>query len=208
MGAELFRRGELVRHIWATVRRVAIGFSLAVLIGIFLGGLMGLNSAVKERLKLIIVLLRPIPPFAWIPLGLIWFGIGEAEMIMIIVISSVFFVAIHTLYGIERIDFRLKQAAKSLGSNRWDLLKRVILPSLLPELFHGMRLALGFCWVAVVGAEIVGSVSGLGYLILDSRNRGLPQMAILGMMLIGFIGLSMDRILVRVKKTFLPWDSK
>ncbi|MFH1655188.1 MAG: ABC transporter permease subunit, partial [Candidatus Omnitrophota bacterium] len=98
--------------------------------------------------------------------------------------------------------------AKSLGSNRWDLLKRVILPSLLPELFHGMRLALSFCWVAVVGAEIVGSVSGLGYLILDSRNRGLPQMAILGMTLIGFIGLSMDRILVRVKKTFLPWDSK
>ncbi|MFH1397114.1 MAG: ABC transporter permease [Candidatus Omnitrophota bacterium] len=208
MGAELFRRGELVRHIWATVRRVAIGFSLAVLIGIFLGGLMGLNSAMKERLKLIIVLLRPIPPFAWIPLGLIWFGIGEAEMIMIIIISSVFFVAIHTLYGIERIDFRLKQAAKSLGSNRWDLLKRVVLPSLLPELFYGMRLALGFCWVAVVGAEIVGSVSGLGYLILDSRNRGLPQMAILGMMLIGFIGLSMDCILVKVKKTFLPWDNK
>ena len=208
MGADLLQRGELIGHIGDSIKRVLIGFLLAVSIGVFLGSLMGFKTAIRERLKMIIVLLRPVPPFAWIPLGLIWFGIGEAEIIMVIVISGVFHVALHTLYGIERIDFRLKQAAVSLGANRWNLLRRVILPGILPELFSGVRLALGFCWVVVVGAEMVGSVSGLGYLILDSRNRGLPQMAVLGMVLIGLIGLSMDYGLMKIKKILLPWDVK
>ena len=208
MGVDLLQKGELLGHVWHSFQRVLIGFLLAVSIGVFLGSLMGLNTVIRERLKTLIVLLRPIPPFAWIPLGLIWFGIGQAEIIMVIVISGVFPVALHTLYGIERIDFRLKQAAVSLGANRWNLLRKVILPGVLPELFSGVRLALGFCWVVVVGAEMVGSVSGLGYLILDSRNRGLPQMAVLGMVLIGLIGLSMDYGLMKIKKILLPWDVK
>lgn len=208
MGLGLIRKGELIRHVWVSVCRVLAGFSLAVLIGSLLGCIMGLSVAVRERLKTVIILLRPIPPFAWIPLGLLWFGIGEPEMIMVIFISGVFPIALHTLYGIERIDPKLKQVALNLGANRWNLLKRIILPGLLPEFFSGLRLALGFSWVVVVGAEMIGSVSGLGYLILDSRNRGLPQMAVLGMVLIGFIGLGMDSLLVKIKKEFLPWDVK
>ena len=169
---------------------------------------MGLSTAVRDRIKTVIIFLRPIPPFAWIPLGLLWFGIGEAEMVMVIFISGVFPIALHTLYGIQRIDSKLKQVAVNLGANRWNLLRRVILPGLLPEFFSGLRLALGFSWAVVVGAEMVGSVSGLGYLILDSRNRGLPQMAVLGMVLIGLIGLSMDSLLVKTKKIFLSWDVK
>lgn len=206
MGAELLKKGQLLGHIWDSTRRVLIGFSLAVLLGVFLGSLMGSNMALKRRLKNIIIILRSIPPFAWIPLGLIWLGVGEAEVIMIIVLSGVFPVAIHTLYGIDRIDIRFKEAALSLGVKRWQLFFRVVLPGLMPELFLGMRQALGFCWVVVVGAEMVGSVSGLGYLILDSRNRGLPQMAILGMILVGVIGFNMDRALIKIKKLFLPWD--
>jgi len=208
MGVELFNRGQLLSHIWDSLRRVLVGFSLAVLVGVFLGSLMGLSQAIKGRLKAIIVILRPIPPFAWIPLGLIWLGIGDAEAIMVIFLSAVFPVALHTLYGIEKMDSRLKEAALSLGVSRWGLFKRIILPGILPELFSGMRQALGFCWIVVVGAEMVGSVSGLGYLILDSRNLGLPQMAILGMVLVGLIGFSMDRLLITMKKLILPWDIK
>jgi len=206
MGIELLKKGQLLGHIWDSVRRVLIGFSLAVFIGVTLGSLMGLSKALKRRLKNIIIILRPIPPFAWVPLGLIWLGLGEAEVIMVIFLSGVFPIAVHTLYGIERIDIRFKEAALSLGVKHWQLFKRVVLPGFMPELFCGMRQALGFCWVVVVGAEMIGSVSGLGYLILDSRNRGLPQLAILGMVLVGVIGLSMDRVLMKIKKLLLPWD--
>ena len=207
MGVELLKNGQLLGHIWDSTRRVLVGFSLAVLIGVFLGSLMGLNTQIKRRFKSIIFILRPIPPFAWVPLGLIWLGIGDAETIMIIVLSGVFPVAMHTLYGIEKIDTRFKEMALSLGVKRWQLFKKVVLPGLMPELFLGMRQALGFCWIVVVGAEMVGSVSGLGYLILDSRNRGLPQMAILGMVLIGIIGFSMDGALIQLKNFLLPWDT-
>ena len=125
---------------------------------------------------------------------------------MVITISGVFPMALHTLYGIEKIDLKLRQAAVSLGARRWVLLRKVIIPGMLPELFSGSRLALGFCWVVLVGAEMVGSVSGLGYLILDSRNRGLPQMAVLGMVLIGLAGFGMDHILMMVKRRLVPWS--
>lgn len=198
----------MLGHIYASLFRVIKGFSLAVLIGSALGALMGMNKPVRDRLKILILMLRPIPPFAWIPLGLLWFGIGEAEMVMIIFIAGVFPVALHTLHGIKNIDPRLKQTAMTLGSARADLFRRVIIPALLPEWFSGLRLALGFSWAVVVGAEIVGSVSGLGYLILDSRNRGLPQMAVLGMLLIGLAGLFMDYTLVSIEKKVLPWYTK
>ncbi|MFH1415435.1 MAG: ABC transporter permease [Elusimicrobiota bacterium] len=208
MGADLLKRGELLVHIRDSLQRILLGFSIAALLGIGLGCLMGISKPLRDRIKIIIVLLRPVPPFAWIPLGLIWFGIGNAEMIMVIVISGIFPIALHTLYGIDGIDYRLKQAALSLGASRLDLLKKVIFPAVLPEIFSGLRLSLGFCWVVVVGAEMVGSVSGLGYLILDSRNRGLPQMAVLGMVVIGILGLIMDSILIKTKKWLLPWDVK
>ncbi len=205
MGIDLLKKGELVGHVWDSIRRVLVGFSLAVVIGSLMGFIMGLSAPARERFKTAVILLRPIPPFAWIPLALLWFGIGEAEMIMVIFISGVFPIVLHTLYGIEKIDPRLKQAAINLGADRWNVVRRVILPGFLPEFFSGLRIALGFSWAVVVGAEIVGSVSGLGYLILDSRNRGLPQMAVLGMVLIGLIGLGMDSLL---EKGFLSWDVK
>lgn len=208
MGADLLKRGELLVHIRDSLQRILLGFSIAALLGIGLGCLMGISKPLRDRIKVIIVLLRPVPPFAWIPLGLIWFGIGNAEMIMVIVISGIFPIALHTLYGIDGIDYRLKQAALSLGASRRALLKKVIFPAVLPEIFSGLRLSLGFCWVVVVGAEMVGSVSGLGYLILDSRNRGLPQMAVLGMAVIGILGLTMDSILIKTKKWLIPWDVK
>ncbi len=208
MGYELLGRGELGMHIMASIRRVAAGFLIALSCGTLLGVLMGVNRELRKRLQLLIVMLRPIPPFAWIPLGLLWFGVGDAEAVMVIMLSGVFHVALHTLHGIDGIDPALVRVASSLGVNRFQRITKIVLPGMMPEFFFGLRTALAFCWVAVVGAEMVGSVSGLGYLILDSRNRGLPQLAVLGMVLIGFIGTVFDSFLVGVKKLILPWDTR
>jgi NitT/TauT family transport system permease protein len=207
IGWDLLRTGELIRHINISVTRVAVGFSIATAVAVPLGLSMGAWPAWGRQMRVVVEVLRPIPPFAWIPFGLLWFGVGNEQSFFVIFIASVFPILLNTVAGIEMVEPVLKRSALSLGANQFRLFVYVVLPSALPQIVVGMRIGLGFAWMVLVASELIGSISGLGYLILDSRNLGLPSLAFMGMFVIGIIGYLLDALMRHAEKALLPWQS-
>lgn len=203
--AELVKSGELFSDIAASVGRVLIGFSVAVALAVPLGLSMGVWPEWRRQLYVLIEMLRPIPPFAWIPVGLLWFGVGDSQSIFVIAIASFFPILLNTVAGVDAVDPIHRRSAQSLGANNWNLFSKVILRSALPSIFVGLRIGLGFAWMVLVASELIGSVSGLGNLILDSRNLGLPSLAFMGMIVIGVIGYLLDVGMRRLEKRALRW---
>lgn len=200
---ELAEDGTLWEHIGASLYRVGIGFGLAMLIGIPLGLWMGWVAGAYRTFNPIFQMLRPISPIAWIPLAILWFGMGEASPIFLIFISSVFPLIVQTTAGVHTIDRRYLRAAANFGVSRAVLFRRVVIPAVLPEIIIGMRIGIGVAWLVVVAAEMIALRSGLGYLIMDSRNAGNRyDLVIAAMILIGLIGLLLDgftRLLEKLK---------
>jgi NitT/TauT family transport system permease protein len=194
--AELARDGTLFEHIGASLMRVGLGFSIAMLIAVPLGLWMGWVPAAYRTLNPIFQILRPISPIAWIPIAILWFGVGDASPIYLIFISSVFPMVVQTVAGVHTIEKRYLWAAENFGVSRYTLFKSVVIPAVLPQIIVGMRVGLGVAWLVVVAAEMIALRSGLGYLIIDSRNAGNRyDLVIAGMILIGLIGLSLDGIM-------------
>jgi NitT/TauT family transport system permease protein len=200
---ELLRDGTLWRHIGASLMRVGTGFLLAVCIAVPLGLWMGWVRGVYSTLNPIFQILRPISPIAWIPIAILWFGVGNASPIYLIFISSVFPMIVQTTVGVHTIEKRYLRAAENFGVSRHTLFTQVVIPAVLPQIIVGMRIGLGVAWLVVVAAEMIALHSGLGYMIMDSRNAGNRyDLVIAGMIIIGLIGLSLDgimRMLERVK---------
>jgi NitT/TauT family transport system permease protein len=155
----------------------------------------------------VVEVLRPIPPFAWIPFGLLWFGVGDEGAIFVIFIASVFPILLNTVAGVEAVELVLRRSGQCLGADGARLFRHVVLPRALPQIIIGLRIGLGFAWMVLVAAELIGSTSGLGYLILDSRNLGLPSLACMGMVVIGVVGYGLDVIIRRLERILLPWRS-
>jgi NitT/TauT family transport system permease protein len=200
---ELARDGTLWEHIGASLMRVAAGFGLAVLFAIPLGLWMGWVHGAFITLNPIFQILRPISPIAWIPLAILWFGVGDLSPIFLIFLSSVFPMIVQAVSGVHTIERRYLWAAANFGVSRSTLLRRVVVPAVLPQVIVGMRIGLGVAWLVVVAAEMIALRSGLGYLIMDSRNAGNRyDLVIAGMIIIGVIGLALDysmRLLERLK---------
>jgi len=200
---ELVEDGTLWEHIRASLMRVGAGFGLAVLVGIPLGLWMGWVGAAYRTLNPIFQMLRPISPIAWIPLAILWFGVGDLSPIFLIFISSVFPLIVQTTSGVHTIDRRYLRAAANFGVSRAVLFRQVVIPAVLPEIIVGMRIGIGVAWLVVVAAEMIALRSGLGYLIMDSRNAGNRyDLVVAGMVIIGLIGLMLDgitRLLERLK---------
>src|SRR5215831_10399184 len=190
---ELIDNGTLWRHIGASLMRVGIGFGLAVCVAVPLGLWMGWVGGAFRTLNPLFQMLRPISPIAWIPIAILWFGIGDLSPIFLIFISSVFPMIVQTTAGVRTIDRRYLRAAANFGVSRWTLFRRVVIPAVLPEIIVGMRIGLGVAWLVVVAAEMIALRSGLGYMIMDSRNAGNRyDLVIAGMIIIGVIGLMLD----------------
>jgi NitT/TauT family transport system permease protein len=190
---ELARDGTLWRDIGASLMRVGVGFLLAVSIAVPLGLWMGWVKGAFSTLNPIFQILRPISPIAWIPIAILWFGVGDASPIFLIFMSSVFPMVVQTTAGVHTIERRYLRAAENFGVSRYTLFSRVIIPAVLPQIIVGMRIGLGVAWLVVVAAEMIALRSGLGYLIIDSRNAGNRyDLVIGGMVIIGLIGLSLD----------------
>jgi ABC-type nitrate/sulfonate/bicarbonate transport system permease component len=204
---DLLRSGELIRHIAVSVWRVALGFITACAVALPLGLSMGAWPAWRRQVATVVEILRPIPPFAWIPIGLLWFGVGDVQSVFVIFIASVFPILLNTVAGVDDIDPVLRRSALCLGASRWRLFRNVVLPAALPQIVVGFRVGLGFAWMVLVASELIGSISGLGYLILDSRNLGLPSLAFMGMFVIGLVGYLLDVGLRALERTLLPWRS-
>jgi NitT/TauT family transport system permease protein len=200
---ELLNDGTLWRHIGASLMRVGTGFALAVCVAVPLGLWMGWVRGIYNTLNPIFQILRPISPIAWIPIAILWFGVGNASPIYLIFISSVFPMVVQTTVGVHTIEKRYLRAAENFAVSRATLFKQVVIPAVLPQVLVGMRIGLGVAWLVVVAAEMIALRSGLGYMIMDSRNAGNRyDLVIAGMIIIGLIGLSLDgtmRLLEKVK---------
>jgi NitT/TauT family transport system permease protein len=200
---ELVKDGSIWEHIGASLFRVGSGFLLAVIFAVPLGLWMGWVRGAYATLNPIFQMLRPISPIAWIPIAILWFGVGNVSPIFLIFISSVFPMIVQTTAGVHTIEPRYLRAADNFGVPRYTLFKQVVIPAVLPQIIVGMRIGLGVAWLVVVAAEMIALRSGLGYLIIDSRNAGNRyDLVIAGMIIIGLIGLMLDgamRLLERHK---------
>jgi NitT/TauT family transport system permease protein len=190
---ELAEDGTLWEHIGASLFRVGTGFLIAVLMAVPTGLWMGRVDGVYRTLNPLFQIMRPISPIAWIPLAILWFGVGDVSPIFLIFIAAVFPMIVQTASGVHTIERRYLHAADNFGVSRATLFRRVIVPAVLPEIVVGMRIGLGVAWLVVVAAEMIALRSGLGYLIIDSRNAGNRyDLVIAGMIIIGLIGLLLD----------------
>ena len=193
---ELIKDGTLWIHIGASLMRVGAGFSLAVAVAVPLGLWLGWVKGAYATLNPLFQILRPISPIAWIPLAILWFGVGNASPIYLIFISSVFPMIVQTTAGVHTIERRYLRAAQNFGVSRYTLFRQVVIPAVLPQIIVGMRIGLGVAWLVVVAAEMIALRSGLGYLIIDSRNAGNRyDLVIAGMIIIGLIGLMLDGVM-------------
>jgi NitT/TauT family transport system permease protein len=193
---ELIKDGTLWLHIGASLMRVAAGFVLAVLLAVPLGLWMGWVHGAYITLNPLFQILRPISPIAWIPIAILWFGVGNASPIYLIFISSVFPMIVQTVAGVHTIERRYLRAAQNFDVSKYRLFTQVVIPAVLPQVIVGMRIGLGVAWLVVVAAEMIALRSGLGYLIMDSRNAGNRyDLVIAGMIIIGIIGLLLDGIM-------------
>jgi len=191
---ELAKDGTLWDHITSSLARVCTGFFLAIAIAIPVGLWIGRVDAAYTTLNPIFQILRPISPIAWIPLAILWFGVGNASPIFLIFIASVFPMVVQTASAVHTIEKRYLRAAENFGVSRSKLYRQVIIPAVFPEIIVGMRITLGVAWLVVVAAEMIALRSGLGYLIMDSRNAGNRyDLVIASMIIIGVIGLILDK---------------
>ena len=193
---QLIQNGVLWEHIGASLFRVGSGFLLAVAFAVPLGLWMGWVRGAFTTLNPIFQMLRPISPIAWIPIAILWFGVGNASPIFLIFISSVFPMIVQTTSGVHTIERRYLRAAANFGVSRATLFRRVVIPAALPQIIVGMRIGLGVAWLVVVAAEMIALRSGLGFLIIDSRNAGNRyDLVIAAMIIIGLIGLLLDGLM-------------
>lgn len=201
----LIASGELEAQAWASLQRELIAFAAAALTAIPLGMAMGWWRSVYNQMMPLTELIRPMPPLAWIPLGILWFGVGNTENEFIIFLAVFFPVLINTIAGIRSVDVHMVRAARSLGANEGAILFRIAWNAALPQIFTGLRVGFGIGWMALVAAEITGAQSGLGFLMWSSRDFLRTDIIITTMIAIGVLGLAFDQLLQGIMRFALPW---
>jgi NitT/TauT family transport system permease protein len=197
---ELVRNGTLVQHVSASLMRVTVGYLSALMVAVPLGVIMGWFPRVFVAVNPLIQLLRPISPIAWIPLAILWFGIGNLSPIFLIFLSSFFPLVVGTVSGVHGVEREYVRAAMNFGFTGNRILRLVVVPAALPQIIVGMRIGLGIAWLVVVAAEMIAIDSGLGYLIIDSRNAGNRyDLVVAAMVIIGIIGFLLDNAMRRLE---------
>lgn len=204
---DLMARHVLMTHILDSLRRVLVAVGVAALLGVPLGLAMGWFDRFRAVVDPVIEFIRPIPPLAWIPLSILWFGIGDEQIEYIIFLAAFFPIVLNSMAGTSDIDRYLVRAGLSLGARPHDLLFTVLLPGALPNIFTGLRVGLGIGWMALVAGELVAAPSGLGYLINNARTIFRSDYILLGMVLIGALGLTLDYLMRQLMRIFMPWHS-
>lgn len=196
---ELIKDGTLFVHIKDSMRRFAIGYVLAGALAIVLGLLLGRSRWIWPIVDPVVQLLRPISPVAWSPFIVLTFGIGDLPAIVIIFIAAFFPILLTTIKGVKNINPQHLKLASNLQFNKFDVYRKIIIPAALPSIMNGLHLALGTAWIFLVAGEMVGSQSGLGYLIVDARNMLHLPNVLAGIVVIGIIGLLLDRLITVVQ---------
>jgi len=198
---ELAQRGVLIKYIVASLFRVSAGFLAALIVGVPAGLLLGWFTLASKAFNPAIQVLRPISPIAWIPVAILWFGVSDLAPIFLIFLASLFPITTATMAAVQNIHFVHLRAAQNFRLRGLKLFTKIVFPAALPQIITGVRIALGIAWLVVVAAEMIAVNSGLGYLIIDSRNAGMRyDLVVAGMILIGAIGLGLDVLVRRLER--------
>ena len=205
---EGFRNFTLVEHLGYSLFRVVVGFMLGALVGIPLGYAMGLSDWFRGWFDPIVEFMRPVPPLALIPLVIIWAGIGESGKIILLFLAALWIMAIAARSGVSGVKISKVHAAYSLGASKWQIMRYVIVPNSLPEIFTGARVAMGVCWGTVVAAELVAAEQGAGMMIMTASKFQNTDIVIMGIILIGVIGFGIDMLMRWAERILVPWKGK
>ena len=202
----LFLKKTLIKHCGISIGRVLQGYGISVALGVTLGILIGLSKHLERITQLFVQIIKPIPPIAWIPLVILWFGIGESGKVFLIFLGGFFTILVNVIDGIKQTDERLVEVSKVMEIPLWKHIFKLVLPGALPNIFTGLRVGLTSCWMCVVAAELVSSTTGLGYMIMDARQYGQTDVVITGMITIGLIGKIMDSLLHLIESKIVVWN--
>jgi NitT/TauT family transport system permease protein len=199
--AELVHKHVLWADIADSLRRVAFGFGLAAIIGIPFGLAMGWFPSLNQVFNPVLQILRPISPIAWIPVAIIFFGIGDKPATFLVFLGAFFPIVVACASGVSNVPSIYRRAGRNFGLSSPQILARVVFPAALPQILIGLRIALGIAWLVVVAGEMIAVDSGLGYLVIDSRNSGKRyDLVVAAMLIIGIIGLALDLIFRQIEK--------
>lgn len=205
---EGFRGSTLWEHLGYSLFRVIAGFVLGALVGIPLGYAMGLSNWFRGWFDPIVEFMRPVPPLALIPLVIIWAGIGETGKIILLFLAALWIMAIAARSGVSGVRISKVHAAYSLGASKAQIMRHVIVPNSLPEIFTGARVAMGVCWGTVVAAELVAAEKGAGMMIMVASKFQNTDIVIMGIILIGVIGFGIDILMRWAERLLVPWKGK
>ncbi len=203
-----YRNVTLWEHMSASLSRVAQGMLWGIVAGVPIGFAMGLSSRLRGFFDTPVELLRPIPPLALLPLFILWFGIGERSAVNLLIFASIWIMIIAARAGVRTVNLSKVRAAYSLGASKSQILWRVILPNALPEIFTGIRVALGVSWGTLVAAELVGTSTGLGAMIFVARNFFRIDVIIAGVIIIAVLGVAMDLLMRVLEARLIPWRGR
>lgn len=204
----MFASGTLAADVFHSLNRVIVGILIGATVGLATAVLMALSRTVEEYSAFLLELIRPIPPIAWVPIAILWFGIGDAPAYFLVSLGAFFPVFTNTLKGIKSIERKYLDLAMSLGASRSLALRKVGIPLILPDVMAGLKIGMGVGWIVVITAEMVGAQNGLGYMI--QLNRTLLQMpnVIVGMIVIGIVGLFLVSLLTVAERVVMPWKNR
>ena len=197
--------GELHRDALSSLYRVAVGFAIGTGLAIPIGLAMGASATAYSYLNPLLQVLRPIPPIAYVPLAILWFGLGNPPAFFLISLGAFFPVLMSTIAGVRTVDAIYIRAARNLGAGRWALFLRVMVPAAMPHIMSGIRVGFGVAFIVVIVAEMIAVNDGLGYRILEAREYFWSDKIIAGMLTIGILGLAIDALLARVSAYLLRW---
>ena len=202
---EMLKSGQLENDIEVSISRVLKGYCISVVLGVTLGSLIGMYRSIKELFVPVITVIRQIPMIAWIPLIILWCGIGETSKVVIIVLVAFFQILVNTQSGIESTPKGYIEVARLYKLGRWKTFIKVYLPHAIPQILVGLRLGLGGSWMAVVAAELIAATSGIGYRMSSARSNMQSNVVIVCMIVVGLVGVLMDRGIGVLFTTLTPW---
>lgn len=203
-----FQGQTLSSDILASVTRIAIGFGLAVVLGTMIGFLMTVSRLFSRLIDPWLQFIRPIPPLAYIPLLIVWFGIGATPKILTIVVGTIPVIILGTIGGARSVPIDMVRGAQSLGATRLQVLRLVVFPSTLPEIFTAMRTGIGIAWTYLVAAELIAARSGLGWLVQNAAQSLSVSTVLAAIVIIGALGYAMDGAIRIAEHVIVPWKGK
>ena len=205
-GVANLANGQLLKDIWMSTQRVVLGFALAGVVAIPLGIIMAVWAPAKAAVDPFVSLLRPLPSITWIPLTMLWLGIGEGQKIAIVFMGSWIYILLYTIESTKRVDPLLVRAARNLGAGDLDVMLHVILPGALPGIIAGLKVTLAISWSCVLSAEMIAAENGLGALIWQGKDWGNLALVLVGMLCISIVVLLADKVANVLERLLLPWE--